>query len=155
MALLGLLPLAAQAQNLPSEGPIDSDFTWTEKQQTMPTAGGRDAFSAESMLVITATNPASILDKLAGRCLTLGEQDPDGGNYSMVGTCTLSDADGDQIFEQIESTAGDGKAKLTGGTGKFEGITGEYRFTNVYYGSPSEDVSQGAGHKQGHYNFVR
>ena len=141
----------AQAEGIPPEGPIDSVFTWTARQQTMPTAGGMEAFTSEAFLVLTAASPGSILDKLAARCLMAGEQDPMGSAYRSTGSCTFSDADGDQIFETFDETDGAGIGKLVGGTGKFAGITGEHTITDEAFGSPAAGVWQGAGHKKGTY----
>jgi hypothetical protein len=145
----------AHAEGIAPAGPIDSDFTWTERQQTMPTAGGREAYTAEDLLVVTATSPGSVLDKLAARCLTFGEQATDGSQFTMRGTCTLTDADGDHIFEAVDESNGAGHGKLTGGTGKFQGITGDLEFTTTYFGSPADGVSQGAGHKKGSYRIAK
>ncbi len=145
----------AHAAGIAPEGPINSDFTWTERQQTMPTAGGREAFTSEDMLVVTASSPGSGLDKLAGRCLQFGEQATDGSLFTQRGTCTFTDADGDHIFEAVDGTNGAGHAKLVGGTGKFQGITGDLEFTTEAFGSPAEGVWQGSGHKKGSYKVVK
>lgn len=146
----------AYAADLPSEEPIDSMFTWTVRQQTMPTAGGMEAFTAEAFLVLTAASPGSILDKLAARCLMAGKQSPTGSEYSSTGTCTFTDAAGDQIFETFEETgAAGGSGELIGGTGKFAGISGEHTITEEMFGSPTEGVWQGIGQKKGTYKFVK
>ena len=146
----------AHAAGIAPEGPIDSDFTWTARQQTMPTAGGMEAFTAEAFLVLTATSPGSVLNKLAARCLMAGKQDPKGSEYHSSGSCTFTDADGDQIFETFEETSGaGGTGKLVGGTGKFAGITGDHTITEEFFGSPTEGVYQGVGHKKGSYKIVK
>ena len=66
------------------------------------TAGGREAFTSEDMLVVTASSPGSVLDKLAGRCLQFGEQATDGSLFTQRGTCTFTDVDGDHIFEAVD-----------------------------------------------------
>ena len=103
-ALLLVAAGAAQAAGIASEGRIDSDFTWTARQQTMPTAGGMEAFTAEAFLVLTATSAGSVLDKLAARCLMAGTQNPKGSEYRSSGSCTFTDTDNDQIFETLEET---------------------------------------------------
>lgn len=145
----------AYAADFPAEGPIDTTFTWTVKPQTMPTVGGREAYIAEDWLVLTAASPGSILDKLAARCLALGDQTTDGSSYMERGTCTLTDADGDHVFETYEVTDGNGTGKLVAGTGKFKGITGELAITSTYFGSPAEGAYQGIGHKKGSYKIVK
>jgi hypothetical protein len=158
MLMLSLLLTSSQlvhAAGIPSEGPIDSMFTWTTRQQTMPTADGMEAFTAEAFLVLTAESPGSILDRLAARCLMTGKQSPTGSDYSSTGTCTFIDAAGDQIFETFEETAAGGSGKLVGGTGKFAGISGEHTITEEVFGSPAEGVWQGIGHKKGTYKITK
>ena len=154
--LLALAPFGtASAEELPPEGPIDTTFTWTSRQEAMPTAGGMEAVTGEAMLVLTAVGAGSILDRLGARCLYAGEQKPDGSEYSIRGRCRFVDADGDQIFETFEETQAGGQGKLVGGTGKFTGITGEHAITSEYFGSPAEGVYQGIGHKKGSYKIVK
>ena len=155
--LLATPPTArvAYAAGIPAEGPIDTTFTWTAKPQTMPTVGGREAYIAEEWLVLTAANLDSILDKLAARCLAMGDQSTDGSSYMERGNCTLTDADGDHVFETYDVTDGKGTGKLIGGTGKFQGITGELEITTAYFGSPAEGTYQGVGHKKGSYKIVK
>lgn len=146
---------AVWAEGLPPEGPIDSVFTWTERQQTIPTAGGMEAFTGEELLVVTAASPGSVLDKLAARCLAMGQQSKDGAHFEQKGSCTFSDIDGDHIFDTFEITNGTGTGKLVGGTGKFAGITGEYALTSTYFGSPADGVAQGVGRKKGAYKITK
>ena len=145
----------AQVEGFPPEGPIDSVFTWTTRQQTIPTANGMEASTAEAFLVLTAASPGSVLDKLAARCLMAGEQNPKGTEYHSKGSCVFSDADGDQIYETFEEAGNGGTGRLVGGTGKFAGITGEHTITEEVFGSPAAGMWQGAGHKKGSYKIVR
>ena len=153
---IGFAPISVVlAQELPPEGPIDSIFTWTERQQSMTTAGGMEAFTAEDFLVVSAASPGSVLDGLAGRCLSAGDQSPTGAAYQARGACTFTDESGDQIFETFETKNGAGTAKLIGGTGKYKGITADYTFTTSYFGSPAAGVWQGIGRKTGTYKIAK
>lgn len=145
----------APAAEIPPEGPIESTFTWTSRQEAMPTAGGMEAVTGEAWLVLTAAGAGSILDRLGARCLYAGEQKPDGSEYGIRGRCRFVDADGDQIFETFEETHAGGTGRLDGGTGKFSGITGEHTITSEYFGSPAEGVYQGIGRKKGSYKLAK
>jgi hypothetical protein len=99
--------------------------------------------ASEVLLVITGDEPGPY-DQQGGRCLFFSR-----GNGDASGSCQLADADGDQIFEQIEETGDKRHAVITGGTGKFAGISGEYEFTITWYASVGEGAQQGVGRKTG------
>ena len=75
--------------------------------------------------------------------------------YKMQGSCELTDADGDVLFENFsEESAGGGAAAMgtssvIGGTGKYVGVTGEFSYEGHFYASPVKGVFQGSGTKNG------
>lgn len=156
-----LAPLAALAGEIPAEGTIDSSFTYISTPTTMPSADGNEATVYDASLVLTGNSPASLLDRMAGRCLLAGPNNQKSGAYRISGWCTYSDKDGDMIFASDEEGAGSwsepskGNGKLLGGTGKYVGITGAYTFTNDYFGAPKSGTYAGAGKKSGTYRIVK
>ena len=74
----------------------------------------------------------------------------DDGHARGVGRAVWVDARGDRIFSELTGeplkTGRRGKATITGGTGKYAGITGEYEFTWQYV------IDAGAGVIQGQSN---
>ena len=54
-----------------------------------------------------------------------------GQDWKSTGSCTLADAEGDLLFEDVSEGSGTGQGKLTGGTGQFAGITGEHAITRT------------------------
>jgi hypothetical protein len=75
-----------------------------------------------------------MFDKMAARCVAV---DVDSGPKKYIdGACVLSDADGDKIFStfdtrDLDSSLPDhdcGTHVITGGTGKYAGITGKEPF---------------------------
>ena len=75
-----------------------------------------------------------MLDKMAARCLALNVQS--GDKKYIDGACVLADADGDKIFSTFDTRDVDksqsdmscGTHIITGGTGKYQGITGTEPF---------------------------
>jgi hypothetical protein len=126
----------------------------------MPSAGGNEATVYDASLVLTGNSSGSLLDRMAGRCLFLGPNNPKTGAYRISGWCTYSDLDGDMIFASDEESAGSmsepgkGTGRILGGTGKYAGITGDYTFTDDYFGSPKDGAYAGAGKKSGSYKIV-
>jgi hypothetical protein len=161
-ALAVLLALPASAQQTipsiglpatwlktnPTEGRIDAQFTWSAVDLASLPAGETETLRLrEAHIVITARQPG-IFDRLGGRCLFLMRAVA--SDYSASGSCLLADADGDTIFERFEEASGKGHAVITGGTGKFAGLTGEYDLdTSARYASVTEGMDQGVGTKTG------
>jgi hypothetical protein len=75
-----------------------------------------------------------MLDKMSARCLALNVQS--GDKKYINGACVLADADGDKIFSTFDTRDVDKSQKdmscgthiITGGTGKYAGITGSEPF---------------------------
>lgn len=156
-----LAPIAALAGEIPAEGAIDSTFTYISTPTTMPSADGYEATVYDASLVLTGNSSASLLDRMAARCLLAGPNNQKSGAFRIAGWCTYSDRDGDMIFASDEESAGSwsepskGSGKILGGTGKYAGITGAYTFTNDYFGSPKVGTYAGAGKKSGSYKIVK
>lgn len=79
-------------------------------------------------------NGLSLNDKGSGmfhdmgmRCLALITSE--GGKPRSDGRCVLVDRDGDQVFHTFVNRGGTGHHDITGGTGKYAGITGREDFT--------------------------
>jgi hypothetical protein len=77
----------------------------------------------------------SMFDKMAARCVALNVET--GPKKYIDGACVLTDSDGDQIFStfdtrDVDKSMGDkgacGTHIITGGSGKYEGITGKEPF---------------------------
>ncbi len=142
--------LAQEAANeVATEGEIDATFTWSSIDLA-DTPAGEDRMNVlgDVLIVITANKPGP-LDRLVGSCLTQSVNNTKTLTYRLTGTCTLVDAEGDMVFETIEETDGKGEATITGGTGKFAGLTGEYTLESTWYGSIRPGMNQGTGRKMG------
>jgi hypothetical protein len=156
------LPLAgASGAELAAEGVIDSTFTYVNTPTVMPSADGNEASLFDVSLVLTGQSAGSLLDKMVGRCLFAGPNNPTTGAFRITGWCTYTDSNGDMIFASDEESGDSftapprGTGKLLGGTGRYAGISGGYDYTDEYFGTPKQGVFGGAGVKHGSYKIAR
>jgi len=83
-------------------------------------------------MAMTASNDEGnpILNNMGGRCQLSRIIDPSAKTVETHGFCTYVDSADDQIFEQCDFVPGaPNKCKLTGGTGKFEGLQADIIIT--------------------------
>jgi hypothetical protein len=152
------LPVSAQnatpsiglpALPAPTEGKIDARFTWSVTDLANLPAGEAGALRLREAHIVITANAPGLFDRLGGRCLMMMRTGA-GDDYAASGGCLLADADGDRIFEHFEEAAGRGHAVITGGTGKFAGLSGEYELdTTAWYTAVREGTDQGVGTKIG------
>lgn len=152
-ALLAATGALAQEAAPPSQE-IEETFTWTSVDlSTVPMGEGKVASAYESFMGFPATEGP--LAGLAGRCLFAGVTDVATMGYEDSGTCVYQDANGDQLWERVEgASAGngapyEGTATWIGGTGRFEGASGDLTVTTTFLAMPKEGVYQGTGTKSG------
>ena len=82
-------------------------------------------------------NGEKMLDKMSARCAALSVAS--GEKKYIDGACVLTDSDGDQIFSTFDTRDLDksqpkmdcGTHIITGGTGKYKGITGSEPFACI------------------------
>ena len=147
-----------QAQSMPPEGPVSVTFTATliPPPKPMPVGGGKE-FDLMNQ-AMTATNDAGspVLHNMGGRCQFSRLRDASAKTAELHGFCTYVDKDGDQTFEQCDFLPGQpSKCKITGGTGKFEGLQAELVITVEPLKSNFEGMGQVVGHKKGTYKLVK
>jgi hypothetical protein len=123
----------------------------------MPIGGGKE-YNVFNFAMTAANDEGNpVLNNMAGRCLFNVIADNSAKTRESHGFCTYSDNDGAQIFEQCDFLPGaPNNCKLTGGTGKFEGIKADLVITQVPpLKSNYEGISQAIGHKKGSYKIVK
>jgi hypothetical protein len=164
-ALFALTSVAAvlaaanvQAQSIPPEGPVSVTFTATPipPPKPMPIGGGREFDLLNQAM--TATNDAGnpVLHNMGGRCQFSRLRDPSAKTVEIHGFCTYVDKDGDQTFEQCDFVPGQpNNCKITGGTGKFEGLQATLVITINPLKGNFDGISQVIGNKKGTYKFVK
>ncbi len=150
---------SANAQSFPAEGPVSVTFTGTQIAPTKPMPiGDRKEFTLIDW-AMTASNDAGnpILNKMGGRCEFTRTTETSTKKFEQHGYCNYADKDGDQIFEQCDSTIGapHTTCKLTGGTGKFNGLQAELDITAAPLKSNYDGITQLMGQKKGTYKIVK
>jgi hypothetical protein len=163
---VGLLSLGslsiAQAEELPSEAKFSITYTAVNPTpQKSVSLGDRDIVVASSIMTGVNDAGSGLLHNMAGRCNAMTEITKSSKTYEVHGYCNYADKAGDQVFEEFmtNSPATLGaptviKGKWLGGTGKFEGLSGEFEI----HPSPilsSETLVQASGKKIGTYQIMK
>jgi hypothetical protein len=164
-ALLALSSVAAvltagnvQAQSIPPEGPVSVTYTATQipPPKPMPIGGGKEFAVVNQAMAASNDAGNPVLHNMGGRCQVTRLTDPSAKTVEIHGYCTYADKDGDQIFEQCDFLPGaPNNCKVTGGTGKFEGLQATLVITSDLLKSNFDGIIQVVGHKKGTYKFVK
>jgi hypothetical protein len=128
--LLVLVPTAVGAQATEKKGttPYVTHFIF-RPVNSIDIAGLGTATSLEAVGTTQNMKGEKMLDKMSARCAALSVAS--GDKKYIDGACVLADADGDQIFSTFDTRDVDksqpemncGTHVITGGTGKYKGIT--------------------------------
>ena len=143
------LALAGLSHATPAEEPSDSSWrsfagTWSVagRREALPVEGGGVASVIDVSGAIVLTNGEGLSRGFRGRAIGL-----DDGHGSSVGRCAWTDENGDRVFSRIEGeslkTGRRFVGKITGGTGRYAGLTGEYSFTWEYVVAGDEAAVNG------------
>lgn len=138
-------------------GQLDVTITDVTTAESVETADDRTVFALDQLVVATGEG---ILNNTTGRCLALEVAENATGASVTNGFCTFVDAAGDKIFEEFEiardSLNGEasGTGTITGGTGQYEGISGDVTHTRtLLLPGPKEGVFPGIGTITGTVSF--
>jgi hypothetical protein len=147
----------AAAQELAPEGAFTINFT-SLVVNGEPTIGiGPDREMGLYEGVPTASNAAGggLLHNLTGRCMGVFEVDTAAGSFEEHGHCAYADADGDAIWERFDferqplAPVQIADGRWIGGSGKYEGIRGEFEIRVRPLRPAKEGFGQVIGSKQG------
>lgn len=148
--LLGLSLIdTAIAADLPRQGEDSYTIEFITVSSRSMKISDRTVYLDEFSGVSRNDKGAGMFHRMGVRCLGLHE----GGSPQAVsrGTCTDTDADGDQIFSTYESRAVDGKPSrfhtFVGGTGKYAGMTGRAEYSLVPIKSSDGTVMFSVAHR--------
>jgi hypothetical protein len=150
------------AQELPSEGKFSITYTAVNPAPSKAVSvGDRDLTVSSSIMTGVNDAGSGLLHNMAGRCNFMTETDKVAKTIQTRGFCNYADRAGDQVFEEF---ATDGpvtlggpillKGKWLGGTGKFEGLSGEFEIRPASV-LVSDSLVQGAGKKTGTYQIKK
>jgi hypothetical protein len=133
---------AALSQPPPSAvtRPSSSDEAWRTFEGTWSASGERQVLSTESGGTAAAVHLSGAVVLASGEGLSrgfLGEAIGfDDGRGLSVGRCVFTDEKGDRIFSEIRGepfqTGKRVTGTITGGTGRYAGLTGDYAFEWQY-----------------------
>ena len=133
--LVGFAPGTVGAQTTEKKGttPYVTHFVF-RPVQSLDVAGLGTATLLEAVGTTQNMKGEKMLDKMSARCTALSVDS--GPKKYIDGACILADADGDKIFSTFDTrdvdksqpTLNCGTHIITGGTGKYAGITGSEPF---------------------------
>ena len=147
-----------QAQSLPPEGPVSTTFTATQitPLKPIPIGGGKEFLVINQAMAASNDAGNPVLNNMGGQCQLSRLTDQPAKTVEIHGYCIWADNQGDQIFEQCDFLPGaPNNCKLTGGTGKFEGLQAALTITVGAVKGNYDGVSQAVGHAKGTYKIVK
>jgi hypothetical protein len=163
---VGVLPLgcftSAFAQELPSEAKFSITYTAVNPAPSKSVSvGDRDVVVSSSIMTAVNDGGSGLLHNMAGRCNFMSEINKVAKTIETRGFCNYADRAGDQVFEEFMTNGAAPlagpivfKGKWLGGTGKFEGLGGEFEIRPAAILN-SDTLVQGAGKKTGAYNISK
>ena len=163
---VGVLPLgcftSAFAQELPSEAKFSITYTAVNPAPSKSVSvGDRDVVVSSSIMTAVNDGGSGLLHNMAGRCNFMSEINKVSKTVETRGFCNYADRAGDQVFEEFMTNGAAPlagpivfKGKWLGGTGKFEGLGGEFEIRPAAILN-SDTLVQGAGKKTGAYNISK
>ena len=136
--LVAIAPAAVRSDPVEKKGttPYVTHFVF-RPIMSIDTAELGKAATLEAVGTTQNMNGEKMLDKMSARCVALNVAS--GEKKYINGACILSDADGDKIFSTFDTRDLDksqpkmdcGTHIITGGTGKYKGITGSEPFACI------------------------
>jgi hypothetical protein len=139
LALAGAA-LAGQGQAAPpAEGwqPFEARWSFSGRRQSVPVEGGGAAAVVEISGALVVTSGAGLGRGFEAEAIVF-----DDGEGASLGRCVWTDEHGDRLFSRLKGEPLQAGRRLagtvTGGTGRYAGLEGEYAFTWQYV-LPAED----------------
>jgi len=136
--LVAIAPAAVRSDPVEKKGttPYVTHFVF-RPIMSIDTAELGKAATLEAVGTTQNMNGEKMLDKMSARCVALNVAS--GEKKYINGACILSDADGDKIFSTFDTRDLDksqpkmdcGTHIITGGTGKYKGISGSEPFACI------------------------
>ena len=165
VAALGLCPATSFAGELPKEGTFSVTAAITLPPGSVKEWGTLNKGTArifEGYLILMNDAGAGIFHKATGHCVGFGSDTEKKGATRNNGECVYTDADGDRIAIQFVQSQADeaapmiSKSTILGGTGKYDGIQGNYQsVSREPLKSGVEDAYYVIQHAKGSYKITR
>jgi len=143
-SLLTLTPALAMTDPIPRSGSTQymTHFVF-HPMSTVDIPGVGKAVALEAVGPTENMKGEAMLDKMKAKCAAVSVES--GGKKWIDGACALTDADGDVVFSTFDTRDVDktdpkmdcGTHLVTGGTGKYKGITGREPFGCISKPTPA------------------
>ena len=133
LACVVVSPAAGREGGTAADGWREFAGTWsaTGVRQTVTGEGGVEAAVVDVSGAVVLTSGDGLSRGFSGRAIGY-----DDGEGRSRGRCVWTDANGDLVFSRIEGeplrAARRVQGTITGGTGRYDGLEGEYSFTWQY-----------------------
>lgn len=159
--LIAISGSALQAQELPRSGDVTFYFTHVNPTPfaPIPLADGRIALPLTFISAAVNEAGSGFMHNVRGRCAALQIVNPSDGTFTVEGYCDWQDPDGDHIYESFWSdgptplAGGTTHGRWDGGTGKYEGITGDVTISVFGATTATGGYGQVVGSKTGNYQL--
>ena len=167
VALLSTVAVStAQAQS--SSGTIDAIISDQTTAIAVAMANDQTVYALDQQIVVTARSGGQdLMHQMTGHCVSHEVVTNSTGDSVTNGYCEYIDKDKDKIFERVVDVVrsggafveGKGKGMITGGTGKFAGISGEVVHSRLLlvahedFSQLVEGVFPGVGILKGEYTI--
>jgi hypothetical protein len=148
LILLALVPVfaapAAHGQTMPDSDWRAFEGTWSAsgQRQILPTVSGRPAGTFQLSGALALTSGEGLSRGFRGEAIGF-----DDGSGALAGQCVWTDERGDRVYSQLkgESVASGRRISgtITGGTGRYAGISGDYSFEWQYVVEAEAGTIQG------------
>lgn len=144
LAALALLIAATATPALPQEGWRTFEGSWSAsgRRETLPTDGTRPASVLRISGAVVLTTGDGLARGFHGDAIGF-----DDGDSAPVGRAVWTDDRGDRIFSTLVGepleTGGRVTGRITGGTGRYAGLAGEYVLTWQYVVRTEDGTVQG------------
>jgi len=127
----------APAADLPKSGTYSAHYAWTFTGQVQELGANRSVYVGVLPGVIFNDAGKGFLHKARVDCTLMN--DVNQGRANANGTCVVTDADGDKVFVEWKCAgampACPGDERWVGGTGKYNGISGNSKFQGNFIGA--------------------
>jgi len=143
LALASLVPAAAgQGDPATDWRPFGGSWSVSGRRSTVPIEGGAEAAVVELRGAVALTRGEGISRGFHGQVIGF-----DDGQGVSLGRAVWTDEHGDRIYSRLKgeplATGRRIVGTITGGTGRYEGLEGEYAFTWRYVVAAEDGVIQG------------
>jgi hypothetical protein len=143
VAVTGVLAsVHAQTPSPAGQGSFAGSWSAVGRRRTLPTEGTQPAAVVELSGAVVLTSGAGLSRGFRGEAIGF-----DDGRSVSAGSAVWTDAQGNRVFSVLRGTTLQTGRQIsgiiTGGTGPYTGIVGEYSMTWQYVAQGEDDVVQG------------